>query len=505
MAIAALLILAAIPQFNQYRQKAVVSNLQNDVHNASLAAESALIGAVSKHSGGEGDSGIHLTAAAPTDEIALITAAVATVKLSTTTDQPLAVADVGSGGYAITASSTKTDIKAVYLSQLTATMPKLTQGINLIGKDGSVIGAPADSTPTATPTGTPTPTSTPSAPAVVIDDSLAPDGTAGANTAGSHSLAASSTSTNSLDFGTKGSTLLWTQSNVKRPSSPTFASDGTLAWGTTVAAASAYDKSGYSTLQQSEGGKVLVFRTNGGQMLYSIDGGTTIKTLPLPAGAVTSYALSGDGSIVYGIWNSTLYKVTNLAAATPTVTSAPTGVSGNYGSFNPATNVDGSKIVFFNGALIELSTDGGKTFNVSLNVTTMPAASVGKFTLTQVTMSRDGSTITALGHDGNYAGALFVSTDGGSSWRQTTGSGSSNLDHVAVSGNGHTMISGSENSGETITVSFDSGSTWQNVKGQVAGSAGGWAQTYDIAISGDGHTWIASQGGNTNRFVFGTL
>ncbi|BDZ52658.1 hypothetical protein GCM10025867_48990 (plasmid) [Frondihabitans sucicola] len=39
MAIAALLILAAIPQFNAYRDKAAVSNLQSDLRNAATDME----------------------------------------------------------------------------------------------------------------------------------------------------------------------------------------------------------------------------------------------------------------------------------------------------------------------------------------------------------------------------------------------------------------------------------------------------------------------------------
>ena len=39
MAIAALLILAAIPQFNQYRQKAIYSNMQSDARNIAVAIE----------------------------------------------------------------------------------------------------------------------------------------------------------------------------------------------------------------------------------------------------------------------------------------------------------------------------------------------------------------------------------------------------------------------------------------------------------------------------------
>ncbi|BDZ52727.1 hypothetical protein GCM10025867_49680 (plasmid) [Frondihabitans sucicola] len=41
MAIAALLILAAIPQFNQYRQKAAISNVENDLHNSAMTMEAA--------------------------------------------------------------------------------------------------------------------------------------------------------------------------------------------------------------------------------------------------------------------------------------------------------------------------------------------------------------------------------------------------------------------------------------------------------------------------------
>jgi len=39
MAIAALLILAAIPQFNQYRTKAVISNMQSDARNLATTIE----------------------------------------------------------------------------------------------------------------------------------------------------------------------------------------------------------------------------------------------------------------------------------------------------------------------------------------------------------------------------------------------------------------------------------------------------------------------------------
>ena len=39
MAIAALLILAAIPQFNQYRTKAVISNMQSDARNVATTIE----------------------------------------------------------------------------------------------------------------------------------------------------------------------------------------------------------------------------------------------------------------------------------------------------------------------------------------------------------------------------------------------------------------------------------------------------------------------------------
>lgn len=41
MGIAALLILAAIPQFNAYRQKAVISNLESDTRNVAQAVEAS--------------------------------------------------------------------------------------------------------------------------------------------------------------------------------------------------------------------------------------------------------------------------------------------------------------------------------------------------------------------------------------------------------------------------------------------------------------------------------
>lgn len=165
MAIAALLILAAIPQFNQYRQKAVVSNLENDVHNASIAAESALIGVVAKHS--DEDGGIHLAATTNTAQLDAITTAVSKEKLSPTTSA-LTVAAIDADGYSITGTSTKTDVKAVYLSKLDSTRPTFAVGTNLVNKDGNVVvqGATASATPAPTasagcafqvtgPTGTP--------------------------------------------------------------------------------------------------------------------------------------------------------------------------------------------------------------------------------------------------------------------------------------------------------------------------------------------------------------
>ncbi|BDZ52657.1 hypothetical protein GCM10025867_48980 (plasmid) [Frondihabitans sucicola] len=145
MAIAALLVLAAIPQFNQYRQKAVVSNLQNDVHNASLKAEAELIGQVSKRTGDNG--GIHLAAASGGLDIADLQAAVNTVKPSSTTDKPFIVSAVGVNGYSITAASTKTDITAVYESTMDTAHPTYGVGINTVDKDGAVMGV----APTATP------------------------------------------------------------------------------------------------------------------------------------------------------------------------------------------------------------------------------------------------------------------------------------------------------------------------------------------------------------------
>ena len=72
MAIAALLILAAIPQFNQYRTKAVISNMQSDARNIATTIEAQYTtdlqypAAVTK---GTGDAATNLTIGADSQKI----------------------------------------------------------------------------------------------------------------------------------------------------------------------------------------------------------------------------------------------------------------------------------------------------------------------------------------------------------------------------------------------------------------------------------------------------
>lgn len=141
IAIAALLILAAIPQFSAYREKALISNLRGDVHNASLAAEASLL--ASKR-GASSSGGISLAstsaATVATDDasgLAAITAAVAATKTSDARSS-LTVAERGAGEYRITGSNPATKVQAVYSSR---TDGAFAAGLNMVDADGKVVGS----------------------------------------------------------------------------------------------------------------------------------------------------------------------------------------------------------------------------------------------------------------------------------------------------------------------------------------------------------------------------
>ncbi|BDZ52791.1 hypothetical protein GCM10025867_50320 (plasmid) [Frondihabitans sucicola] len=156
--IAALLILAAIPQFGLYRDKAKLSVLRDDVHNAALAAEAATIGVVAK--GHKADDGVHLVSAhirtvAASAIITAVTSAVAGTKASDKATS-FTVIDAGSGEYDIVGTNTAIDYSVAYASAPDASRGYYA-GLNIIRPSGTV--TPTNPTPTATPT----PTSTPSA------------------------------------------------------------------------------------------------------------------------------------------------------------------------------------------------------------------------------------------------------------------------------------------------------------------------------------------------------
>ncbi|BDZ52793.1 hypothetical protein GCM10025867_50340 (plasmid) [Frondihabitans sucicola] len=166
IAIAALLILAAVPQFGQYREKARLSVLRDDTHNAALAAEAATIGVVSKHTHGTGPQLVAATIRTVSTSaiIDAVTKAVASTKLSDK-DTSMQVIDTGGGDYDILGTNTAIKYQVAYASAPDASRG-YASGLNIIRPTGDVTPVTPTPTPTATstpaPTVTPTPTGTPS-------------------------------------------------------------------------------------------------------------------------------------------------------------------------------------------------------------------------------------------------------------------------------------------------------------------------------------------------------
>ena len=157
MAIAALLILAAIPQFSAYRERALVSNLQNDVRNASLSAEASLIAKRGDASGATIKLASTAADTAPTPgSFAAIAAAVATTKMSDP-QSVLKTVDLGAGEYEIRGTNPKTSRMAVFASK--ADVPRgFAQGLSLVDASRNDDGAAPGTTPGGTTPGGTTPT-----------------------------------------------------------------------------------------------------------------------------------------------------------------------------------------------------------------------------------------------------------------------------------------------------------------------------------------------------------
>lgn len=148
MAIAALLVLAAIPQFSAYRERALISNLQGDVRNASLSAEASLI---AKRSGATvklASTAVTAADSVPTPgSFEAIAAAVAATKVSDSRST-LASYDLGGGDYEIRGTNPKTDRMAVFASKAD-TARGFDQGLSLVDASRNDDGAspPATTTP----------------------------------------------------------------------------------------------------------------------------------------------------------------------------------------------------------------------------------------------------------------------------------------------------------------------------------------------------------------------
>ena len=123
-----------------------------------------------------------------------------------------------------------------------------------------------------------------------------------------------------------------------------------------------------------------------------------------------------------------------------------------------------------NNTKLQRSTDSGATWSQLSNSVTQ--------SWHKVASSADGEVLVAAGLPGT---ALYVSTNGGTSW---SAKDIGNWNGIAISDNGATMVAVA--SGRAIYVSTDSGTTWNNRE-----TARGWA---DISISNDGTKIIASVG-----------
>ncbi|BDZ52613.1 hypothetical protein GCM10025867_48540 (plasmid) [Frondihabitans sucicola] len=100
MAIAALLILAAIPQFNQYREKAAISNLQSDARNLATTIEADYTTSLTYPA--TGDFGTTTTPGTATVNTGSVQ------KLSFTDEKVAYVKTTGADAYTFTLSTGKT-------------------------------------------------------------------------------------------------------------------------------------------------------------------------------------------------------------------------------------------------------------------------------------------------------------------------------------------------------------------------------------------------------------
>jgi len=450
IAIAALLILAAIPQFSSYREKALVSNMANDVHNASLAVEAARIDLGAKG----GDSGVKLastasTSATTTDAAAIaaltttVTTAIATVK---TSDPGTVISSrsITTSDYVLVATNPKTKNMAIFSSGERAALT-LSPGVHIrksLPADPSAGGSTAPSAPALSADPTVTRLAVPAGPSSFSTIGVSADG---------KTLYSAGLNVDALDLSAK----TWTR-QLKVSSRPNdFAVNDAGTAFTTI---------------PSPGGGLHATLRNGVRQDY------TVKSTGMTA-------VSGDTRVVWHLLGGHLYRVTDYGTPTETSTavkSPPTALSADSMT-RLATNYDGQTIVAMGApSVIYVSQDAGVTWKAGAK------GFVTNFSAVEV--SRDGRTIVASSGDG-----AVVSRDGGATWGKLPNPSSTfgGFTDFAMSNDG-TVIYTAYAYGTYVTT--DSGKSWKSLD---------VPNPQRVATSADGRTFAVTN--NAALLFLGTL
>jgi len=455
MAIAALLILAAVPQFSAYRERALISNLQNDVRNAALAAEAALYPtAAAKGSGGS----IRLASTAESgtsqSSAARVVAAVAATKVSNP-GTTLSTSVDADDAYTITGANPGTVKRALWSSELDREAG-YEAGLNML--DGDEAGAPGQG----------------GAPSVPVDPTAA--------TSCSFPLPAPSGF-----FGVAESAGLVFASGTNTLYSHALACDDKPY--DTVLANPALG-SNPKVLDPTSDGKTVYFQQGSSGSGILVNGGKVTPFAPSGVDALHRPNLADDGSF----W-SKMTSPSKVAHSANALAGAPTvAISPMLNAQKVAVSPSG-KTAIVTGSMPYIA---GSTSNAAITTdagATWTRANVPNVSGQDLHISDDGKTIAFWG--GSSSWVVNVSRDGGATWKDYRHTNAITSLTMAAS-SGTVMI----HDANTALVSTAEAPEWTKVAGLDPK-----LQYIRFQLTSDGHTFIgaATATPGTFRTIIGKM
>jgi hypothetical protein len=298
-------------------------------------------------------------------------------------------------------------------------------------------------------------------------------------------------------------------------------------------------------LDASPDGKKVVFAQEaaGGGIYTSTDYGMTLtrvgeSTLPLNEGYWKTISASDDMNTIIAGGTSGVYRHPWMSKDFGATWSAVTSFGSNAEIYDSAVSADGSKIFIATAHRIHRSLDGGTTWSIVSSVRPSPGGSnpagygrwqsveisddamtviaaantkdgitggvyvskdggnTWKDTLLDVTkdwrtvtVDQDGSRLAA----GGYATALYISNDGGTTWNTNTSGLPASGTWYEISYGAESPVMSAGSDWGALYVSKDSGATWTK-QAAVPGGTSGYGMWRDGSISDDGRRFVAITG-----------